>query len=319
MLMNRTELPAAPGGELARALAALFPAAGGAFPGEERRPVVAVAGLGLIGGSLALALKEHGALCRVLGVDRDADTLRAARETGAADETALPGEADAPLSRAAALVLALPPRAAADFLREHAAVLPRGALVTDVCGVKRAVVEACAPLCREYGLCFVGGHPMAGKEKSGFAHAAGGLFRGAPWLLTPPPGTPPQAAAAAEALARAAGCGSVLVTTPEHHDAMIAFTSQLPHVLAGAYVKSPRCPEHRGYSAGSFRDVSRVAAVDETLWTQLFLDNADNLCREIDELMENLRACRDAVAAGDAERLAAVLREGRERKESVSR
>ena len=273
---------------------------------------VAIAGLGLIGGSLALALKANTA-CTVVGIDRDEAAVSAARAAGAVD---LAGREALP--RALLLILALPPAAAAPFLREHAASLPPGTLVTDVCGVKRAVVAACEPVCREHGLVFLGGHPMAGKETSGFGSADAQLFRGASYILTPTPDTPPAAVDTMRELAAALGCARVTVASPEEHDRMIAFTSQLPHVLAGAYVKSPCCPKHAGFSAGSYRDVSRVASVDEKLWTQLFLMNGDDLCGEIDTLIENLRACRDAIAAKDAGRLEAVLREGRLRKESVS-
>lgn len=273
---------------------------------------VAIAGLGLIGGSLALALKANTA-CTVVGIDRDEAAVSAARAAGAVD---LAGREALP--RAQLLILALPPAAAAPFLREHAASLPPGTLVTDVCGVKRAVVAACEPVCREHGLVFLGGHPMAGKETSGFGSADAQLFRGASYILTPTPDTPPAAVDTMRELAAALGCARVTIASPEEHDRMIAFTSQLPHVLAGAYVKSPCCPKHAGFSAGSYRDVSRVASVDEKLWTQLFLMNGDDLCGEIDTLIENLRACRDAIAAKDAGRLEAVLREGRLRKESVS-
>ena len=118
-------------------------------------------------------------------------------------------------------------------------------------------------------------------------------------------------------LAAQLGCARMTVTTPAHHDRMIAFTSQLPHVLAGAYVKSPCCLYHAGFSAGSYRDVSRVASVDETLWAQLFLLNQADLCAEIDGLIDRLQACRDAVAAGDRQALTALLRAGRERKEEA--
>ena len=272
---------------------------------KNRKRTIAVAGLGLIGGSLARALKANTS-CVVIGVNRNAAVEAEALAARAVDRTGVDAMREAEL-----LVLALPPRAAAAFLREHAPSLKKGTLVTDVCGVKRAVVAECGTICRENGLVFLGGHPMAGKETSGFSNADAGLFRGSSYILTPTPETPSEAVETMRELAAAIGCARVTVTTPEEHDRMIAFTSQLPHVLAGAYVKSPCCPRHHGFSAGSYRDVSRVAAVDETLWTQLFLLNADDLCAEIDTLIDNLRSCRDAVASGDAERLEAVLREGR--------
>lgn len=276
------------------------------------RLTIAIAGLGLIGGSMGLALRRHGGY-RVLGIDRDPSVLRAALERGAADRVGGPEL----LRGADLLVLALAPETAMAFLRENRPLLPAGAVVTDVCGVKRAVVETCSPLCREAGLHFIGGHPMAGKEHSGFANADAGLFQGASYILTPEEDASPAALSLLRDLASALGCGRITMTTPDNHDRMIAFTSQLPHVLAGAYVKSPACPEHEGYSAGSYRDVSRVATVDEKLWSELFLLNAGHLTREIDTLIHNLAACREAVAAGDRARLEEVLRRGREIKESL--
>ena len=277
---------------------------------------ITIAGLGLIGGSMALALRENGGAV-VWGIDRDPAVLEAAAAQGAVAGTALPGSAEAAgrLAETDLLVLALAPGAAVDFLRQAREWLPPSALVTDVCGVKRAVVRECGLLCREKGLCFIGGHPMAGREKGGFAHADPALFAGASYILTPEDGTPEAALAVMREFAAALGCARLTITTPEEHDRMIAFTSQLPHVLAGAYVKSPCCPGHGGFSAGSYRDVSRVATVDETLWSELFLLNGDDLCGEIDTLIGHLQECRDAIASGDRDRLQAVLRAGREIKE----
>lgn len=271
---------------------------------------ITIVGLGLIGGSLALALRRAGG-CELTGIDADPAVVQAALARGAIHRAGGPQ----PPADTGLLILALPPDAAIGYVRRYAGALSPGAVVTDVCGVKRAVTEACLPVCREHRLHFLGGHPMAGKEKSGFANADADLFTGASYIVTPAPDTPEQALEPVRWLAQAIGCARLTVTTPEEHDRMIAFTSQLPHVLAGAYVKSPRCPFHAGFSAGSYRDVSRVAAVDERLWSRLFLLNRDNLCGEIDGLIANLAACRDALLAGDEAQLREVLREGREAKE----
>ncbi|MCI8361225.1 MAG: prephenate dehydrogenase/arogenate dehydrogenase family protein [Clostridiales bacterium] len=285
---------------------------------------VAVAGLGLIGGSLALALLQNTEW-RVVGIDRQPETVRAALRAGLAAAGLPEGEPAADgfspaaqlLGQADLLILALAPQPALDFLKGHAHLLSPGAVVTDVCGVKRQIVSACGPVCAERGLRFIGGHPMAGKERSGFFNADERLFCGASYILTPLPDTDPAALETMKTLAAAVGCKEVTVTTPAHHDRMIAFTSQLPHVLAGAYVKSPVSLQHAGYSAGSYRDVSRVATVDERLWSQLFLCNRDYLLEEIDGLIENLSACRRALAAEDREDLEIILREGRLRKEGI--
>ena len=273
---------------------------------------VAVVGLGLIGGSLAMAWSAAG--IRVLGVEKDADTARQALQAGAVASLCPPDG----ISEAQAVVLAMAPHACIAFLREYAAVLPRGAVVTDVCGVKQAVVAACEALCRPYGLRFVGGHPMAGKEHNGFGNAQADLFEGASYILTPTDQTEPAALDTVRDLALAAGCDGCTYTTPEEHDRRIAFTSQLPHVLAGAYVRSPQWARHTGFSAGSYRDVSRVAAVDETLWSELFLQNRQALCEEIGGLVERLSAMQKALEEENTEKVAGLIRAGREAKEQLS-
>lgn len=272
---------------------------------------IAIAGMGLIGGSLGLALK-HRTAHTVIGIDRDSAVIDAAVRAGAADKTGIHY-----LDMADVLVIALAPEDTVTFLKQNADRLRPGTIVTDVCGIKRMIMEECVPICRDKGLNFVGGHPMAGRERGGFANADPGLFEGAHYILTPPDGTPPHVTDIIKRLAMEIGCAGVNITTADKHDSIIAFTSQLPHVLAYAYVKSPSCPEHHGYSAGSYRDVSRVAASDERLWARLFLQNSDNLCREIDTLTDNLKKCRDAVASGDLRLVREILREGRVRKESV--
>ena len=276
------------------------------------KKTIAIVGLGLIGGSMALALRRSSRYI-LYGLDSDPVTLMNVLKRSAVDKA---GGAEL-LAHADLVILALPPEAVLAFLRDNAAAMKPGTVVTDVCGVKQAIVEPATALCEAAGLTFIGGHPMAGKEKSGFENADAALFEGACYILTPTPTTPPPGVDGMKELAAQLGCTRMTVTTPAQHDRMIAFTSQLPHVLAGAYVKSPCCLYHAGFSAGSYRDVSRVASVDETLWAQLFLLNQTALCAEIDGLMERLQACRDAVAAGDQQALTALLREGRERKEEA--
>lgn len=273
---------------------------------------ICVVGLGLIGGSLALAVKGKTDYT-LLGIDREAEVCRAALAAGAADAAGGPEL----LERADLVVLALSPEASVSFLQEQAGRIPAGGWVTDVCGVKRTVVARCEAICTRYGLHFLGGHPMAGREVSGFANADAHLFEGASYILTPTESTLPELTAFLMTFAAEIGCRTATVTSPEHHDRMIAYTSQLPHVLAGAYVKASAAQEHSGYSAGSFRDVSRVATVDENLWSGLFLQNGDNLCREIGGLIDRLAAYRAAIASKDEPALRALLREGREIKTSL--
>lgn len=271
---------------------------------------IVVVGLGLIGGSVALALSATGKY-EVLGIETDAVTVSAALEKGAVKrcgDATLLGEADA-------VIMALSPRGTVAFLKQHIALIKKGALVTDVCGVKTPVVEAVEPLCLANGLRFVGGHPMAGKERSGFVNADRTLFCRASYLIATTPHSDPVAVEQVKTLAADLGCRGVVMTTPRDHDEIIAFTSQLPHVLAGAYVKSARCERQHGFTGGSYQDVSRVATVDENLWTDLFLLNKENLLTEIDDLIAHLSAYRAALAADDAAVLKDTIRLGREIKQ----
>ncbi len=270
---------------------------------------IAVAGLGLMGGSLALALQESTPV-RVLGIDRSPDVIMQAVRRRAIDDPANPET----LAETDMLVLALPPSAAVRTLRETAPLLKKGAIVTDMCGIKRTVCAQCEPICREYGLYFVGGHPMAGREKSGFAHADGGLYDGASYIVTPADDTPPEVLEAVRALAVKIGCSKFTVTTPEIHDRMIAFTSQLPHLLASCYTASPQNAQTDGFTAGSYRDISRVAEVNEALWSELYLDNADMLAGELEGMIGRLSAFRDALNGEDRLALTRLIAEGKAEK-----
>ncbi|MFT9076183.1 prephenate dehydrogenase [Ethanoligenens sp.] len=266
-----------------------------------------VAGLGLIGGSLALALRQTGV--QVAGFDLDENTVVAANAAGI-KASALPDK----LFDADIVFIALYPDAAIGFVRENAACFKKGCVMVDCCGIKGRIVEELTPIAEASGFTFIGGHPMAGSEFGGFRAARADLFAGASFLLTPPASDLPQIAPL-EQLLRRLGFAQVVVTNPAHHDRMIAFTSQLPHALACAYVLSSSCPDHKGYSAGSYRDVSRVAHINPTLWAELFLENKDAFCAEMDEMINHLQALRDAVVADDRNALETLLRQARKRKD----
>ena len=258
---------------------------------------VGIVGLGLIGGSLAKAYKESGQ-AEVYGWDTDADTMLLAKTVeaidGTLDETVLP---DCDL-----LLLALYPGAAIEYLRTHAPEISKKTFVIDCCGVKQVVCDACFPIAEQYGFSFFGGHPMAGTQFSGFAKSRSSLFRGASMILVPP---------------RFVGFGRTVMTTADKHDEMIAFTSQMAHIVSNAFIKSPAARQHKGFSAGSYKDLTRVAWLNETMWTELFMDNRQKLIREIDILMHSLEEYREAMQQEDAPRLKELLREGRICKEEV--
>lgn len=272
---------------------------------------IVIVGLGLIGGSLAKAFQKYSE-CRVTGIDRNPDIIAAAVSSGAIERQATTED----LQRADIVFLCLYPQADIEFLREHAPHMRPGCVVTDVSGIKSALCPRLSEIAARNGLVYIGGHPMAGKEKSGFANSEADLFQGASYILMPC-GAPQSAIDLMTSIAVELGFGGTVLATPEEHDRKIAFTSQIPHVLACAYVKSPQCPGHAGFSAGSYRDVSRVASVDETMWAELFLDNRVALTEELDTLIGNLQDIRNAIDSGNAETLRSLLREGRLVKERL--
>ncbi len=264
---------------------------------------IAIIGLGLIGGSMAMALKGFEDF-EIVGVDRDPATLAFAAAHGAADR--LTDDAGAAIAAADVVYLCLHPKAIVDFLRAHRGDFKPGGLVTDVCGVKTAVVDAAAAVLPPE-VAFIGGHPMAGKETSGIFHADGGLFRGAHYILTPRPGCRAEHLDLLRRIAAYIGCRDVVETTTQKHDAIIAYTSQVMHIMAVAVCDDPDLFECRGFEGGSFRDCTRVAALDVPLWTELFSMNADALTKVIRNLEDNLRAYRQVLERGDTAALTQKL------------
>lgn len=272
---------------------------------------ILIVGLGLIGGSLAKSLKQNTPH-RVVAMDVQEDVLLDACSCGAIDgKASLRDLEDADL-----VYLSLYPEDILAFVRQYGSRLKPGCVLTDTCGIKREICGAMEKLSQGAVYEFVAGHPMAGKEQSGFSASDPSIFTGASYILVPGKASP-EAVETVASLARAMGFGRVVQVTAEEHDQNIAFTSQVPHALACAYVLSPRCRRHQGFSAGSYRDVSRVANINEVLWSRLFLDNRDSLVAELDELMTHLTEIRNAVAASEEDKLRALLREAGEIKREV--
>lgn len=272
---------------------------------------VGIVGLGLIGGSLAKAYHEAGH--RVLAYDIDSSVTAFAQMANAIDEAL----SEENIAQCDLLLLAVYPQAAIDYLAQYAALLRKDAVVVDCCGTKRIVCEACFKIAKEHGFLFVGGHPMAGTHFSGFKYSRATLFKGAPMVLVPPVLDDMQMIERVCKLLDAPCFGHFSVTTAEKHDEMIAFTSQLAHVVSNAYVKSPTARSHKGFSAGSYKDLTRVAWLNPQMWTELFLDNRDHLIAELDGLCSELQKYRDALSEGNSETLCALLEEGKRCKEEV--
>lgn len=273
---------------------------------------IGIVGLGLIGGSLAKAYKRTEGIT-VLGVDRDKSIMAFAQLAQAIDG-ALTDEA---LSDCDCILLATYPQGVIDWIREKAPLLSAHTTVLDCTGTKRRICEALFPIAAKYGFTFVGGHPMAGLYQSGFKYSREDLFDGAPMVIVPPNFEDIRLFDHIRTLLGPVGFGRISVTTAGEHDEIIAFTSQMAHVVSNAFIKSPTAGKHRGYSAGSYQDLTRVAWLNPEMWAELFLENRDDLLREIDCFLASMQQYRNALETRDANTLRGLLEEGRRRKREV--
>lgn len=273
---------------------------------------VGIVGLGLIGGSLAKAWKAHTDW-QVLGWDQEAKTLNFALAAQAIDGVLTPDR----LAECQVVMLAVNPADVVAYVTAHGAAFGPDTLALDCAGVKKSVCSACFPIAARYGFTFVGGHPMAGTHQSGFRYSRDNLFHGAPMVLVPPEPDDILLLDRVKQLMLALGFGSVTVTTAERHDEMIAFTSQLAHVVSNAYIKSTTAGAHKGFSAGSYKDLTRVAWLNPPMWTQLFLENREPLLGELDQLQTHLAEYRRALEQRDGAELERLLQAGRDRKQEV--
>ena len=272
---------------------------------------VGILGLGLIGGSLARAYAIAGHT--VYAAEKDEGMLSFAQLAGAVDGQLTPES----LSECELVLLAIYPEGSAAWLEKNATHISKDALVMDCCGVKQLICEKCFPLAEKYGFTFMGGHPMAGTHFSGFKYSRADLFRGAPMVLVPHRFDDMDLLDRAKDALAPCGFGSFSVTTARDHDRMIAFTSQMPHILSNAFIKSPTALEHKGFSAGSYRDLTRVAWLNPQMWAELFLENREFVLNELTTYIDALAQYRDAVQAQDLDTLIALLDEGKRRKEEV--
>ena len=272
---------------------------------------VGIVGLGLIGGSLARAYAKAGH--EVYGYNRSRSMLDFAMLSGAVKAEL--NEETLPLCDL--LLLSLYPKACVEYLEQFGSLLSKDCLVIDCGGVKREVCEGCFPLAEKYGFTFVGGHPMAGTHHSGFKYSRSNLFQGAPMVIVPPVFDDIDLLERVKEALAPCGFASFSVTTAQEHDRMIAFTSQMPHIISNAFIKSPTAGSHKGFSAGSYKDLTRVAWLNPQMWAELFLENRDNLRFELDQLIGELEKYRRALEGDDRDSLTALLDEGRRRKEEV--
>lgn len=272
---------------------------------------VGILGLGLIGGSLARVYAKAGH--SVYACEQDTDMLTFAQLAGAVDGILDEGA----ISNCDLILLAIYAEGSAQWLERNGKYISKSALVIDCCGIKQVICERCFQLSNQHGFTFVGGHPMAGSHKSGFKYSRSNLFQGAPMVLVPPRFDDPELYQRIKDALKPCNFGSFSVTTAEEHDKMIAFTSQMPHILSNAYIKSPTATQHKGFSAGSYKDLTRVAWLNPKMWAELFLSNKENVLFELDTYVENLLKYKAALINNDEDALIALLDEGRKRKEEV--
>ena len=273
---------------------------------------IAVVGLGLIGGSFCKAIKAYTShICLGVGRDLNSKSVQMALHDDAIDKAIIPEE----LGQADLSIICLHPQGIIQFIKENAQYFRPGSIVIDAGGVKESIVKEVDDILKERGVIFIGAHPMAGREFSGYAYSLPDLYKGASMIFTPSEYVPDEAKKIVEQLARDLKFGRVVYTTPQEHDQNIAFTSQLAHVVSSAYIKSPTMRHESGFSAGSFKDLTRVAKLNEDMWTELFLMNQKALLYEVDTIIHSLQEYRDALAEADGETLHNLLRDGRILKE----
>lgn len=272
---------------------------------------ILICGLGLIGASLAKTIKKN-TNHKVFGWNRTQSITEKALRDGAIDET---GDIDFLISQADITFINFYPEAIVPFILAHKDSFKKDSIVTDSCGIKTKICTEVAK--HDLPFYFIGAHPMAGREVGGYDNSLDTLFDNASFITTPYETTPKNKTDALVGLAEDMGFARTVVTTPEHHDEMIAFTSQIAHVLACSYVLSPLAPMHAGYSAGSYRDVSRVARINAEMWTELFIDNKEPLVREIDDLVSNLMQFKYNIVNEDSQALTELMKKGNRIKEEI--
>ena len=269
--------------------------------------VITVVGLGLIGGSFCKAIKEKTEhTC--LGVDLSEDVIKKA-----ISEKTIDGECK-DLSVSDITIICLYPEATVEFILNNKEKFKKGSIVTDVCGIKEYIVSSVKNDVEECGVTFIGAHPMAGREFSGYAYSLSDLYKNASFIMTPE-NAPEDAVSTLEKLVLDLGFGKVVKTTPREHDEIIAYTSQLAHIVSSAYIKSPTLQKEVGFSAGSFKDLTRVAKLNEDMWTSLFIKNKEPLIFEIKEITERLSEYLNALENEDSDSMRELLKNGRILKE----
>ncbi len=276
---------------------------------------VGIVGLGLIGGSFAKAFRENTDH-KILACDKDPGVIVAASLNGVIDGTLT----DETIGECDRMILCLYPKASVEYIKQNADKIKKDAVVSDICGTKRFICAEITPIAEKHGFKYVGAHPMAGTQYTGFSHSKASMFKGATIIFcTDGTAEELELMEQTKQFFFTAGFTSAVFTTAENHDRQIAYTSQLAHVVSNAYIKSPTAQKHKGFSAGSFRDMTRVSNLNVNMWSELFLENKDFLLYEIENLIDNLKQYSDAIRGNDEETLKELLRKGVESKATADK
>lgn len=275
---------------------------------------VGVVGLGLIGGSMAKTIREK-TNCRIYGCNRSKNIVEQA-----ISENVIHGELnEETLGECDLVILSLYAARNIEYVKANIPYMKKGAVITDCTGIKERICNELSEFCREQGIFFIGGHPMAGIEKSGYQYSYFGLFNNATMILCKDANTDEKKYEELSSFFLQLGFGRIKTTTAEEHDAVIAYTSQMAHLISSAYIKSPTCEKRYGFSAGSFKDLTRVAYLNEDMWTELFAENRDCLLKELDIFIQNVQEYREALAKEEYSSLHNLLADGRIKKDKDNR
>lgn len=279
---------------------------------DNKNTIVGIVGLGLIGGSMAKAVTEKTDHI-VYGLDKDRNTAKLAL-----DEKSIVKELGSEnLHECDYVIMCLYPQGNIDFVTNNIKKFKKDCIIIDCGGVKELICKKLSPLCKENGIHFIGGHPMAGTEKSGYENSFAGLFDGATVIFCQDTYTDPLAFGYAQKLFKDIGFSKITSSTPSEHDRMIAFTSQLAHVVSNAYVQSSTAQQRLGFSGGSYRDLTRVAYLNEEMWSQLFLENSQHLVSEIRSLAARLEEYADLIEDKKITKLKELLKKGKDIKADI--
>lgn len=274
---------------------------------------ITIVGLGLIGGSFAMALKELNPK-NLWAIDIDEEAIKTAEKMGIIDKGYT--DPETPLKKSDIVIICIYPNLTVKFIKDNMENFKSGAIITDTAGIKEKLIEEIYTSIRE-DVDFIGGHPMAGRESKGLGYATKDIFNNANYLITPTDKNKEENIKRIEELVKAIGFKSIVSLNPSHHDEIIAFTSHLPHIMASALIISDNRSDTKFFVAGSYRDATRVAKINADLWTELIMDNRDNTLEQIEVFENSIANFKRAIMNNDKENLKLLFRKGSQKREEL--